>query len=259
MSDYKYTSEDSELAGYAGKFHSRIGTAGGNHEADFFETVEMLAAIYRDGSLLDIGAGVGRLTGLVSGIVEETVALEPDRGRWEICRKAMANSPTCEVLNMTTTEYIAAHPHKKFDVVVIGMVLQHLSTATCQQLLAEAASLLSKNGVCVVFTTHALDRTRGFSYAKADEDERYLDREVFDRYASDHRLQAKGLPVRRFSKAELLDCLTPEFDVILWRQTSFYGDDIRPWFAQRLGVAPDDLKDVGNSQFVVAQHKRMAP
>jgi 2-polyprenyl-3-methyl-5-hydroxy-6-metoxy-1,4-benzoquinol methylase len=257
MSDYKYTSEDSELAGYAGKFHSRIGTNGGNHEADYFETVQMLAAIYRDGSLLDIGAGVGRLTGLVSGVIKETVALEPDRGRWEICRKAMSDTPHCEVLNMTTTGYIEENPGKKFDVVVIGMVLQHLSTSACQQLLKESASLLTDKGVCVVFTTHAIQETRGFSYAKADADERYIDVEDFDRYASDHRLQLKGLPVRRFSKAELLDCMGAYFNVILWRPTSFYGDEIRPWFAKRLGVSPDELKDVGNSQFVVAQRREV--
>ena len=63
-----------------------------------------------------------------------------------------------------------------------------------------------------------------------------------------------GLPVRRFSKNDLYEEVqTVGLHPILWRQISYYKPNGAAFFANRLGVEPADLKDVGNSQYVVVQ------
>lgn len=256
MDKYSYNAKDKDLGRFAENFVSRLGDSSGHHEQDYFDMVRLLLSVKRHGSFLDIGAGIGRITSIAKDIVVETVALEPDEERWLQCYKACHEEPRCQVLRQLSSGYLKDNPGKKFDVIVIGMVIQHISTKDCQALLEDAASLLKPDGVAIIYTTHTADEASGFSYSAATLDEVYISEQEFNRYAEDSANQTKGIPVRRFSKAELLTCLDPYFDVINWRQTSYYREDRLGFFTHRLQVSPEILKDVGNSQFVVVQKKR---
>jgi len=253
MADYVYKASDGELKGFADNFASRVGDNSGPHDQDYFDMVKLLLSIKREGSLLDIGAGLGRVTKIAKDIIAETIALEPDQQRWQECHAACHQPPQCRVLRQLTSEYIADNPGKTFDVIVIGMVIQHISTTACQALFEEAASLLKPDGVGIIFTSHTVEQARGFSYSGAAPDEVYLSQRQFNDYAENCQDQTKGIPVRRFSKAELLDCLKPYFETLYWRQVSYYREDRAAHFENRLRLEPGTLKDTGISQFVVVQ------
>ncbi len=255
MTGYKYKAIDSELRGFADNFENRIADGSGPHDRDYFDTIKMLLAMKHEGSLLDIGAGVGRVTYFSRHIIAETIALEPDEERWKACHKAYHQPPTCQVIHQMTTAYIADNPDKSFDIVILGMVIQHMSTTSARALLAEVASLLKPDGIAIIFTTHTVDEARGFTYSNAAPDEIYVNEEDYNRYADESSDGSKGLPVHRFSKAELLDFLAPFFDTLYWRQVSYYREDRAAHFEHRLQLEPGSLKNVGISQFAVVKNR----
>jgi SAM-dependent methyltransferase len=255
MTGYEYKAKDSDLRGFADNFENRIGDGSGPHDREYFDMIKMLLAMKHEGSLLDIGAGLGRVTDFSRNLIAETIALEPDEERWQACHKSYHQPPTCQVIHQITSAYIADNPNKSFDVVVLGMVIQHLSTTSARALLAEVASLLKPDGVAIIFTTHTVDEARGFTYSLPGAGEIYVNEEDFNRYADDHSDGSKGLPVHRFSKAELQDYLAPLFKTLYWRQISYYREDRAAQFEHRLQLEPGSLKNVGNSQFAVVKNR----
>lgn len=254
MPEYVYHFDDSAMKRFSENFESRIGDNSGYHEQEHLEVLHMLMSMARHGSCLDVGAGMGRITSVARNIVAELVALEPDESRWKDCHSAYHSEPSCLVLNQTTGEYIRDHPEKQFDLVIVSMVLQHLSTGNCDQLVAEVNALLKPNGVAVIFTTHTLEQCKGFSFS-SDNTRAFVPQEEFDTYAdSPPSEQNLGLPVRRFSKQDLMTTVERAgLDPIYWRQTSYYRPERVGFFAHRLQVSPEDLRFVGNSQFVIVQ------
>jgi hypothetical protein len=113
---------------------------------------------------------------------------------------------------------------------------------------------MSPDGNAIISTTHAIDSCKGFSFS-GDTNRVYIGQDEFDAYADKPSSeQSMGLPVRRFSKADLIaEVQVAGLQSILWRQTSYYNSKGAAFYAKRLGVGIDDLKDVGNSQFVVVQ------
>jgi len=255
MANYVYHSRDSDLDKFSKNFESRLGDSRSDHEADFFDIVRMIVSMKSQGSLLDIGAGLGRVVAASSELIAEVVALEPDQVRWSQCNKAYNNPPRCQIFCQTSGEYIQANPGKSFDVIVVSMVIQHISTRACQQLLEEAAQLLKPDGIAIIYTTHTLEETKGFSFSGDPSREVYVDKHQFDEYAeAPPSQQSKGLPVRRFSKSDLMEAVSAFFEPVYWRQTSYYKRASLGIFAKRLQVEPEKLKDTGNSQFVVVKN-----
>ena len=256
MTKYVYQFDDSTMKkSRSENFESRVGDKSGNFEEDYLDLVRLLLSVKRHGSVLDVGAGVGRITAIAREIASETVALEPDESRWEQCYRACHQPPRCEVLCQTTTEYLSQNPGKGFGLIVIGMVLQHVSTSTCDSLLEEAATLLKPDGIAVIFTTHTLEESKGFSFS-GDPGNVYVSEQEFNDYANgDSSRHTKGLPVRRFSKADLIDTVSRYFEPLYWRQCAYYTEKGVAVFANRLQVDVEKLKDIGNSQFVVVQKR----
>ena len=54
----------------------------------------------------------------------------------------------------------------------------------------------------------------GFSYSQAEGDDVYISEEAFNSYANNPEGQDRGIPARRFSQTELLECLKPYLDVV---------------------------------------------
>jgi 2-polyprenyl-3-methyl-5-hydroxy-6-metoxy-1,4-benzoquinol methylase len=254
MADYTYHFDDSAIDRFNEILESRLGDSSGFHEQDFFDTLNLLLATNRDGPCLDVGAGVGRITSIARDIVSDVVALEPDDSRWHECHRQWQRDGSCEVLCQTTSDYIQSNPDRKFSLIVVSMVIQHLSTEATKALMRDVATLLEPRGIAIVSTTHTIESAKGFSFS-GDPARVYIEQEEFNAYASQaSSAQKMGLPVRRFSKSDLYEEVeAARLEVVLWRQISYYKPNGAKFFANRLGVDVQDLKNVGNSQFVVVQ------
>jgi len=253
VADYTYNDNDLAMPILSEKFSSRIGDGTGYHEEAFHNIILLLAHTCSEGSVADVGCGMGRTTQVIAPIVKEVVSLEPDTTRWEYTRELVHKHSNASVLNETTQDYILRNPGKHFDLVILGMVVQHLPTQVTTAIMNDILTLTKRGAIAVVSTTHALEKTRCFTYQhvangqprpKTSEDE-------FNRYAAATASQDKGLPVRRFSRAEFESIVPPDFEIISWGQYSYCRPEHLDYFAWLDGVAPDELADVGNSQYLV--------
>ncbi|GAB5450765.1 MAG: hypothetical protein Hals2KO_10930 [Halioglobus sp.] len=256
MSEYVYHFDDSAMKRFSENFECRIGDNSGYHEQEHFDKLHMLFCMNRNGSMLDVGAGMGRITAVARDMVKEVVALEPDESRWADCHKAYHREPDCLVYNQSTDQYISENPGKRFNLIVVSMVLQHISTTLSRKLMSDVATLLEPDGVAIVFTTHTLEKSKGFSFS-GDNERVYVPEAEFNQYAeAPPEDQHMGLPVRRFSKQDLIDTVEgADLEPIFWRQASYYRPEKVGFFAHRLNLEPEELMNVGNSQFVVVQRR----
>ncbi|MEZ5571582.1 MAG: class I SAM-dependent methyltransferase [Halioglobus sp.] len=254
MANYVYKDNESMMPTLAAMLTSRIGDETGDHEAVYLDTIYLLASAFSAGSMIDIGCGRGRVTEIVAKRMAEVVALEPDPGRCNWTRELVAKYESATVLSQMTYEYIAQNPGKQFDLVLLGMVLQHLSTHNCKKVMADVAALTRIGGMAIVSTTHALEKAKCFTYQHVSDAR--ISEEEFNDYADNSHGQDKGLPVHRFSRAEL-EALVPHcFDIVQWTQYSYYRPEYLERFAQVHRVQPEELANIGNSQFLVLKKVR---
>src|SRR5690606_21608468 len=132
-----YNETDDSLDEWAKLFTNRLDDGDGDHEAEYLDALKLLIAMNRNGSMLDVGAGLGRVTAMAAGRVRELVALEPDRDRCQYTYDRFHSPPSCSVYNTFSSNYIQDNPGKTFNVVVVGMVLQHVSTRVCESLIKD--------------------------------------------------------------------------------------------------------------------------
>jgi SAM-dependent methyltransferase len=257
VTDYTYNDNDLSMPALSEKFSSRIGDGSGYHEEAFHNIIELLAHAYSEGAMADVGCGMGRTTQTCAPIVKELVALEPDVKRWEYTRDLVQKHNNVAVLNETTQNYISRHPGKQFDLVVLGMVVQHLPTHVSKAVMKDILTLTRQGGMAVVSTTHALEKARCFTYQHIAQGEPRpkISEEEFNRYAADVSSQVNGLPVRRFSRSDLESIVPNGFEIVSWGQYSYCRPEFLDYFAWLDGVKPDELADVGNSQFLVLKRR----
>lgn len=257
MTDYVYQDNELTMPAFSSRFTSRIGDGSGYHEELFHDTINLLAHALSPGCMIDIGCGMGRTTQEGGRIMREVVALEPDAERWNFTRELVEDLQNVTVLNQTTQQFIAENPGKKFDLTVLGMVVQHLPTDVVRLVMADLATLTRPGGIAVLSTTHALEKAKCFSYQKADQGrlKAQISEEEFNRYAADSAAQDKGLPVHRFSRSEFEAIVPDSFNISYWQQYSYYRPEHLEYFAWLHSVTPEELADTGNSQFMVLQRK----
>lgn len=253
MATYTYQENDEKIEAFASKFVNRLGDNSGPADQDYFDMIRLLFSMKQGGSLLDIGAGLGRVTQIANEYMAETVALEPDLDRWRQCHEGNHQPPKCQVIRQFSSDYLTDNPGKTFDVVVISMVIQHVSTTVCDNILKDAAALLKPDGVGIIFTTNIVEEAKGFSFSQTTPDEAYVSEQQFNDYAENFEHQTKGIPVRRFTKAELLECLEPHFETLYWRQGSYYRKDCARYFEKRFGLEAGALMDSGINQYAVVR------
>jgi 2-polyprenyl-3-methyl-5-hydroxy-6-metoxy-1,4-benzoquinol methylase len=251
--DYIYKDNDTSMPTLSAMLTSRMGDETGNHEAAHLDTINLLVSVFSSGSMLDIGCGMGRITEASAGKIKELVALEPDLVRCEWTRAVVADCEGVTVQNLMTQEYMDQNPGKQFDLVILSMVLQHQSTHNCARLMADVASLTRCGGFAVISSTHALERAKCFTYQHVSQAR--ISEEEFNRYAENHHAQDKGLPVRRFSRAEFEAIVPESFDIIQWTQFSYYRPEFLDRFAEIHRVDAQELASIGNSQFMVLKKK----
>lgn len=249
MEAYTYNARDEALVAWNASFTSRIGDGGGDAEEEYLELVKLLATCKSGGRLLDIGCGLGRIIGLVGRRGGSIVGLEPDATRFRECHAAFHDGRRVHVLRTTSTDYRRRHPHATFDLIVVSMVIQHVSTATCDGILADVAGLLAPDGLAVIATTQQ-DEER-FTFQGDQTPRSAAD---FDRYAADSGAQSWGIPVRQFSRASFHDALhRGGLEVVRWGQFSYLRPAKVSWFAAWMGSTPDAIRDLGTSQYAVVR------
>ena len=253
MPDYVYNDNDSTMPSFSEKFSSRIGDGSGHHEQVVHDLIQLIGNALSIGSMIDVGCGMGRTTRALAPAMKEVVALEPDAARWNYTRELVIEYSNATVLNQTTQQYISDNPGKQFDLAVLGMVLQHLPTHACEAVLNDIATLTKVGGIAIVATTHALEKAKCFTYQNVTDGRlgSQITEETFNSYAENTDSQDKGLPVRRFSRSEFESIVPTAFEIVHWGQYSYYRPEYLDYFAWLHSVEPEELANVGNSQFLI--------
>lgn len=249
MSNYIYNASDDDLLLWNQNFTSRMGDGLGDPEEEFLELVKLIIRCRPGSRVLDIGCGLGRFVDLIGQHVGRMTCLEPDEARYRHCYRHHNNGVSVEVLHTTSGDYRRRQPEARFDLVLLSMVLQHVSTATCLELLDDMAHLLGPNGIGVIATTQQ-DIER-FTY-QSDPTVRSV--AEFNEYCSSSEDQRYGIPVRQFSKASLLAAVAQSnLDIIRWGQFCYLKPEKVDWYANWMGSSPSAIENLGISQYAVVR------
>jgi SAM-dependent methyltransferase len=246
---YKYNASDDPLVEFNKCFTSRIGDGNGDPEEALLDTIRLLARATKKPKMLDIGCGLGRIVDLVGKRPASIVAIEADYDRYMDSFNSFRNRDDVEVLNTTSLQYKLDNPGVRFDLITLSMVIQHVSTSICDEILEDIHDLLDAGGLALVSTT-LLDEEK-FTF---QNDSNIRDVVAFDAYASSSDDQAYGIPVRQFSRESFLNCLQrANLRVIQWGQFSYYRPEKLAWFANHFRSPVKALRDLGSSQFAVVE------
>jgi SAM-dependent methyltransferase len=249
---YKYNASDEGLRAFNSSFTSRNGDGTDDPEENFFSILKLAACCKSGGNFLDVGSGHGRIVDIVLPYAGHVVALEPDVDRFQSCRNAFTGNSTVDVQNVVSSEYKAANPGKRFDLITLSMVQQHISTRQSRELLDDVRDLLAPRGIAVIATTHLRDETFLYSGRSVP-----VTVDEFDRYAENPACQDWGIPVRMFSKKSFHEAVQrAALEIIVWNQFSYVRSDRMEAIAALYGVKQDAIHDVGTSQFVAVSHRR---
>lgn len=249
--DYKYNivNEDTDGSAWNQNFTSRIGDGTGNPEEEYFSLLSVIVNCKPNARFLDIGCGRGRIVRRVKDRVGSLVGLEPDCERCQICFIRHDDGDRIRIINATSQQYKIAHPKDRFDIIVASMVLQHVPTDVCQQILCNVHDLLSSDGVGVISTTQQ-DAER-FIYQSNTTLRSVAE---FDSYASNTARQQWGVPVRMFTKASFCDSIRlADLSIVHWGQFSYIRPKKLEWIGAHFGAPPEALKDLGTSQYAVVR------
>jgi ubiquinone/menaquinone biosynthesis C-methylase UbiE len=248
---YKYNFDDDQLVNLAKTFTSRHGDGTGDSEEDYLSCLKLVANCKTDQIYLDVGSGFGRIIDILQPNAKRIIGLEPDIERFKFCRDRYFDRENIQLFNLTTSDYSRAFPDQRFDVIVVSMVLQHVSTTTCGQILRDVHELLAPNGVGIVATTNFFDER--FVYQLSTKPRTSAE---FDRYAENSSDQQWGIPVRMFSKGSFYrEIERASLQVITWNQCSYLRPEKLADFARLYDLPADSLRDTGISQFAVVRRR----
>jgi ubiquinone/menaquinone biosynthesis C-methylase UbiE len=249
---YKYNFTDDQLADLMKSFTSRNGDGTGDIEENYQSCLKLVANCKTDQNYLDVGSGSGRIIEIMKHNAKRLIGLEPDIERFKSCRDSFRNCENIQIFNSTASEYNDAFPDERFDVIIVSMVLQHVPTTTCGQILRDVQKLLAPNGVGIVATTHFFDERFLYQF-----DANPKGSNEFDRYAENCLDQQWGIPVRMFSKGSFYRELEQAaLEVVIWNQFSYFRAEKLDHFAHLYGVPTNAIRDTGISQFAVVRRRR---
>lgn len=246
---YTYNANDDAIARWHASFTSREGDGRGDCEETYLGAVTSAAACKAGGAFLDIGSGYGRIIDLVKPYAATLIGLEPDRERFSDCHRHLRNVAHVEVLNVTSGRFREMKPDLRFDFISVSMVVQHVSTGTCQHILSDVRDFLSPNGVGIIATTQFFEER--FTY-QMDSSPRPA--AEYDRYADDFQNQDKGIPVRMFSKGSFLAAIEQAgLETVTWQQFAYVRPESADGIAGLYSATADQLRNVGISQYALVR------
>lgn len=251
LNKYKYNANDDAIGLWQQNFTSRIGDGSGDPEEEFLAYVRMVAQLKPTTPWLEIGCGLGRMIELLDSGRNTILGLEPDSERFADCVKRYRAQRNIEILNIASGELRRTQPDLRFELILNSMVLQHVSTGICEEILHDIHELLSTDGVALVSTTQNCKELFTFQSSP-----KHQTRQEFDEYAANPGSQQFGIPVRKFSKDSFLSALERNgLSVLHWGQFSYIRPEKVDWFASQYQVSPNDIRDVGDSQYVLVRRK----
>lgn len=246
---YIYNATDEAIANWCAAFTSREGDGGGDFEEIYHTALKLAAACKAGGAFLDVGSGLGRIIDLVKPFATTITGLEPDRDRFQSCQHHFRNDDNIDVINMTTGGFRELNPDARFDFITVSMVVQHVSTRTCQHIFSDVSELLAPGGVGVISTTHFFEER--FTY---QHDSSPHDVSEYDQYAEDFKNQAHGIPVRMFSKGSFLRAIEGAgLEPVVWQQFSYMRPERLSEMATLYSASPDQVRDYGISQYLLVR------
>ena len=248
---YVYQADDADIALWEANFTSRNADGSGDSEANFRDAVLMGAAGKAGGRFLDVGSGHGRIIDWLKPYAASMIGVEPDAIRFESCANTFRNDKDIEVLNVTTGHLRNRGMMHCFDYITASMVVQHVSTRTCQGLLDDVRALLARDGIAIVATTHFPQER--FTY---QNDPHAKTREEYDLYADRTESQGFGLPVRMFSRTSFETAIEQAgLTIVAWQQFSYAQPDKLEGVAALYAIAAEELRNCGISQFALVRHR----
>jgi SAM-dependent methyltransferase len=254
VTEHKEEITDDAIGEWVKNFTSRIGDGAGDPEENYISTLKLVASCNAGKEFLEIGTGAGRIINIVMFDAKHIVGLEPDTEKFRECKNGFRNNDKVDVCNMTVAQYRVAFPDKKFDVITVSMLLQHVSTVACEEILREVCALLAPHGVAVIGTTHFFEERFLYQHSNVPSSQN-----AFDAYAKNSGDQPNGLPVRMFSKESLRGALErAALEVVAWGQFSYVRPEKVEEFAHMYQIAPESLRDTGMSQYAVVRHESSA-
>ncbi|MEM6899315.1 MAG: methyltransferase domain-containing protein [Pseudomonadota bacterium] len=248
--EYVYQHSDDGLDLWSKLFTSRIGDGSGSPYQCYEDLLELLVELNRGKDMIDIGAGHGAAIAIAKGRVGKLIALEPDKQRYVASFGAYHEPPYCEVINQTSRDFIADNPGRKFQFVLLAMVLQHVATDNCSAIFEDISELLDEDGLALISTTHSPDDIEKF-YTSTTHDNGPISREEYDDYARGLLPQTRGLPIRRFSRSDLLNEAHQHFDVLYWAPFMYFRPALLGRFAAMYNTSTEALRDCANCQLMI--------
>jgi SAM-dependent methyltransferase len=154
-------------------------------------------------SLLDVGAGTGRLTWHFRDLVTTADLLEPDEDRASTARSLSRKLAPLLHIGVYTVE--RELPDREYDLVLLSHVVQHVAPSEADRLLRSCASRCRPGGIFYVATVLAADDTPEYRVSICNRDESFHEETVdVDRFLEELRHPSRyRLPVRAFGPSEL--------------------------------------------------------
>jgi len=249
MSKYIYSSNENGLNNFENNFYNKK-KINEHPQKPYFDYLSSILTTEK--SFFEIGFGFGRIFNFVKNNVKEYVGIEPDVERFKSSQKLLKynidKSERFQFFNYFSNDYIKHYPDKKFDIVCISHVIQHVSTQTALNIIKDAFKLLNDNGTLIISTTCAPREL--FTYEKLNISDTVNN---FNYYCLKNETN-KGLPVHMFTKESLLVYLQ-NFEIKYYEQYQFIKPDKLEWFSNNFYTSKNEITNIGQSQFVVCKKK----
>lgn len=252
--DYVYNDDDKGIADWMKNFTSRQGDGSGDPEEAYLQMIEVMAACKKT-NWLEIGCGFGRLIPVISKYAESYTGIEPDFDRFSECAKQF-HTPgrNISILNFSSDGYRNTNQNVKHGAIIVSMVIQHVSTQICKNIMSDVHSLLSDDGVAIISTTQT-----PVDLFTRQLDPTPISLEEYDAYASDPLGAKLGLPVRKFSKDTFLrEIRDSNLELVAWNQFSYIREEKIDWLASLYGVPRETLLNVADSQYAIVRKAKSA-
>jgi len=117
--------------------------------------IKMISKNGLKGSLLDVGCGFGRLLLKFSKYFDLLYGVEPDRERYEVCKKNISEWSMEEKVRLFNGTVDMLDDRLCFDVILCSHVIQHIPEQISVQLLKTFRKLLKDNGLLILTTSHS--------------------------------------------------------------------------------------------------------
>lgn len=247
---YVYHDDDSGLKNFNNNFYD---LKSNNIHPEYDYTNTILNNIDNNNSIIEIGCGTNRLGNIIrtykNDLIKEYIGLEPDKVRYNVSN--MCETDKFKYFNQFSNEYIKNNPNKKFDIVIISQVIQHVSTKSAIEIIGDAQKLLKQNGKLLLSTTHVPNEFFSYSSKPNISDSK----ENFDKYCNSNN-SSNGLPVHFFSRDTLINYIHVFSNLVVleWHQYAFVKQNSLKMMGNIFhNNNVNIVKKNGQSQFVVCK------